>query len=285
MPETRRHVLKEFLTKARTLNDHSGYDPAFKEETLWDTLVFGLRSDKVRKDAISKGNSLAFQQVYDLAKTEESTKGQMQPVTQGDQAKCTLCKKKTKTRSWSLNRPNSSGVTPSSTCRQAQVPIKFNACFRCGNKHGTADNCWAMRVKCQYCGKTGNFKRVCMKKRLKQVIEIVQSPHYRGHDIYLQVNDGEDTNYCGDSNEDSEPITVVLDTITSENKVDVVSSNAERIITQWRLMIPAPSQRRLILEQTLVSWLRMTCRSSVFVWTSSPVMLSWRATEETPSPT
>ena len=76
MPETRRHVLEELLTKARTLNDDSGYDPAFKEETLWDTLVFGLRSDKGKKDAISKRNSFTFQQVYDLAKTEESTKAQ-----------------------------------------------------------------------------------------------------------------------------------------------------------------------------------------------------------------
>ena len=85
MPETRRHVLEELLTKARTLNDDSGYDPAFKEETLWDTLVFGLRSDKGRKDAISKGNSFTFQQVYDLAKTEESTKAQMQAITHGYQ--------------------------------------------------------------------------------------------------------------------------------------------------------------------------------------------------------
>ena len=65
--------LEIFLTKARTLIDDSGYDPAFKDETLCDTLIFGLKSDQVRKDAISKGNSLTFQQVYDLAKTEEST--------------------------------------------------------------------------------------------------------------------------------------------------------------------------------------------------------------------
>ena len=45
----------EFLTKARTLGDDSGYDHALKEETLWDKLLFG------RKDAISKGNSLTFQ--------------------------------------------------------------------------------------------------------------------------------------------------------------------------------------------------------------------------------
>ena len=86
MPVTRIHVLEELLTKARTLNDDSGYDPPFKEETLWDTLVFGLRSDKVRKDAIAKGNSLTFQQVNDLAKTEESAKAKMQAITQGYQA-------------------------------------------------------------------------------------------------------------------------------------------------------------------------------------------------------
>ena len=74
-----------------------------------------------------------------------------------------------------------------------------------------------------------------MKKRLKQVNEIAQSPDYRGQEIYLQVDDDEDTNYFGDSDEGSEPITVVLDTITSENTVDVVSSYPERIITTVKI--------------------------------------------------
>ena len=52
------------------------YDPAAKENTLRDTLVFGVASDKVRKDAIALGNSLTFRQVYDLAKVDESTKAQ-----------------------------------------------------------------------------------------------------------------------------------------------------------------------------------------------------------------
>ena len=237
--------LEEFLTKARTLVDDSGYDPAFKEVTLLDTLVFGLKSDKVRKDAISKGNSLTFQQVYDLAKTEESTKAQMQAITQGDQAGSVHSvrrKQKPDTRQ-SLNRPYSSSANQRKDDSQCQVPptdkhkfkFKFNGCFRCGNKHSTTDTCPAMRAKCQYCGKTGHFQRVCMKKRLKQVNEIAQSPDYRGHDIYLQVDDEEDTDYCGDSDEGSEPITVVLGTITSENTVDVVSSYPEKIITTVKI--------------------------------------------------
>ena len=167
-------MLEELLTKARTLNDDSGYDPAFKEETLWDTLVFGLRSDKGKKDAISKRNSFTFQQVYDLAKTEESTKAQMQAITRG---------------------------------------------YQVGSVH-------SVRRK---------QKSDAPAPRLKQVKVISQNPDYRGQDIYLLVNDEEERDYCGDSSEDSEPITVVLNTITSENTVDVVSSNPERIITTVKI--------------------------------------------------
>lgn len=118
MAETRRHVLEELLTKARTLNDDSGYDPAFNEETLWDTLVFGLRSDKGRKDAISKGNSFTFQQVYDLAKTEESTKAQMQAITRGYQVGSVHSKKKTKIRCPRSTPPPLFSLVPMVTFQQ-----------------------------------------------------------------------------------------------------------------------------------------------------------------------
>ena len=38
--------------------DDSGYPAGIKEEMLRDTLVFGVQSDKVRRDAIAKGNGL-----------------------------------------------------------------------------------------------------------------------------------------------------------------------------------------------------------------------------------
>ena len=46
--------LEEFLTKVHLLIDDSGYQEAVKGETLRDTLVFGLKSDKVRGDTIAK---------------------------------------------------------------------------------------------------------------------------------------------------------------------------------------------------------------------------------------
>ena len=77
--------LEEFVTDARLLIEDGGYEPAAKENTLRDTLVFGVASDKVRKDAIALGNALTFKQVYDLAKVEESTKAQMKIISKGEE--------------------------------------------------------------------------------------------------------------------------------------------------------------------------------------------------------
>ena len=63
-----------YVTKARLLVSDSGYPAAVKDESLRDTLVFGPKSDKVRRDAIAKRNELTFQQVYELAKVNESTR-------------------------------------------------------------------------------------------------------------------------------------------------------------------------------------------------------------------
>ena len=76
--------LEEFVTKARLLIDDSGYSAEVKDKTLRDTLVFGLKSDQVRRDAIKLGNTLTLKQVYDLAKVEESTRVQMEVITKGD---------------------------------------------------------------------------------------------------------------------------------------------------------------------------------------------------------
>ena len=46
--------LEEFVTNVCLLVDDSGYPAAVKQEYLRDTLVFGIKSDKVRRDVIGK---------------------------------------------------------------------------------------------------------------------------------------------------------------------------------------------------------------------------------------
>ena len=114
--------LEEFVTKTRLLIGDGGYDPAAKETTLTDTLVFGVTSDKVRKDVMALGNSLTFKQVYDLAKVDESTKAQMKIISKGDD--------KTDLHTVQSESTHSSQKPPTETGPQAQNflrrPTEFN---------------------------------------------------------------------------------------------------------------------------------------------------------------
>ena len=91
-----------------------------------------------------------------------------------------------------------------------------------------------------------------MKKRLKQVHEIVQSPEYQGQKINLH-NDDEETsdslsiNSCDEDEEsDSEPIMVFLDTITSEISIDSMSSYPNKnYATAWpEISVMATAHKR-----------------------------------------
>ena len=79
MPKAGRQV------EARLLVEDGGYYPGVKENTLRDTLVFGVAADKVHKDSIALGNGLTFKQVYALTKVDESTKAQMKIISKGDE--------------------------------------------------------------------------------------------------------------------------------------------------------------------------------------------------------
>ena len=142
--------LEDFITKAKGLINESRYHQDFKEEMLRDTLVFGLNSDKVRKDAIALGNKLTFQQIYDLAKTEESTNAQMKEITQGSR-EIKVIETHSVLRGNTVNTgrfQRQQGVPkhpetpqePQQVQNQAKnkprkFKFKYSGCFRCGGNH------------------------------------------------------------------------------------------------------------------------------------------------------
>ena len=131
--------LEEFVTKARLLIDNSGYPAAVKDETLRDTLVFSLRSDKVRKDAIALGNDLTFQKVYNLAKVEESTQAQMKEISKESEcsdihavrskqkppSKSKSDRQKSKYKSSNINQPSEFNEKP----QKFNFNFKYKGCY------------------------------------------------------------------------------------------------------------------------------------------------------------
>ena len=240
--------LEEFVTKASSLIDDGGYDQKFKDETLRDTLVFGVKSDKIRKDAIALGNKLTFQEVYDLAKTEESTKAQMKVITQGGEiykeAHSIRSKKPTPQEPRKFKSSTSKQRDTSSSSDNKQRPRKFNfnynGCFRCGANHDQQAPCPAINATCKYCKKKGHFLKVCMKRKVKRLHEIVDDPSYEGQDIHLQSGEtpGYPNNaytYEEEGSSDTEPITVILGSVSTENSVDSVHSHMHKIYRDVKL--------------------------------------------------
>jgi len=229
-------TLEEFVTKARILIDDSGYDATFKDELLRDTLVFGISSDKVRKDAIALGNTLTLKQVYDLAKTEESAKEQMRVITGNQDTPHETHAIGSHRKPATYHKPSSSQQTPTHFSKQRKFNFKINGCFRCGNKHDKSATCPAMHQKCKYCGKIGHFARVCIAKRTKEVQEIVNNPDYQGQDIHLQEVDSTfSCDYEVDDTSDTEPINVFIGSIDSERKIDSIENHNNRIYANVRL--------------------------------------------------
>lgn len=153
-----------------------------------DTLVFGLKSDKVRKDAIALGNELTFKQIYDLAKTEESTKTQMEIISSNNSANDIHAMKRQPTHN---HKSNSKSVFSRNIHSKSRMKDKnkssANACQKCGGRHNKYDNCPAIGARCNYCGRTGHFKRVCrnMQKERHKLHEVADK-----FDSHNNIDDG-----------------------------------------------------------------------------------------------
>ena len=138
--------------------------------------MFGLKSNQVRRDAIKLGNTLTLKQVYNLAKVEESPKGQMEVITKGDPTTDVHAVRSRNKKSPSFkpqmkqnrfNKEQDSGQNG----RQQQM-LRTRGCPKFGGTHQKSENCPARSTECRYCEKIHHYKNVCFKRKQRQLHEI-----------------------------------------------------------------------------------------------------------------
>lgn len=116
------------------LIDDGGHETTVRESTLRDVLVFGLKSNNLRRDAIALGKTLTFKQVCDLAKAKESAKALMKIMTQGEYKLASLHVVYDRHQS-----TESKQKLPTKKSRRLQ--FKSKGCFTCGNTYDKSTIC------------------------------------------------------------------------------------------------------------------------------------------------
>ena len=161
--------VEQFVNKARLLIEECNFPAEARDKALRDTLVFGIKSEKVRRDAIEKGNDLSFQDVYALAKVHESTEAHMSVMQKSEpSAVHGVRSKKSKSKPQPKKQPDSVKKTETKQTKP---------CGNCGKQHEKREDCPAKGVKCYSCGKSGHFTKVCRSKK-KKVHDVSQTSDY-----------------------------------------------------------------------------------------------------------
>ena len=146
--------LEEFIAKLRLLIKEPNYPTAHHERFLRDFLVFGMNSQRVRKECLKEGDSLTFQKAKDLAKAEESADTQLKLMNKTTEVDTVKKHSTRKASNYKSDDKHSSAET-------FQKP-----CFGCGRGPHARDKCPAKSAKWHFCQKNWTLcKRLPFKEK------------------------------------------------------------------------------------------------------------------------
>lgn len=156
---------EEFVTKAKQLVEEAGYPE--QEEMMRDTLVFGIEYDQVCRDAIKIGDTLTYEQIYNLAKIDESTRTQAEVLSINPRDKTRINKVKRRLGQIATTRTPKYDPNPDKnrSSKQPNLPeAKGKKCYGCRSNHQCRNQCPARSAECRYYREVGNYMQVCIKK-------------------------------------------------------------------------------------------------------------------------
>ena len=174
--------LEDFHMKVLRLVKEAEYpEGATWNRVLWDTIISGLASDKIRAKIIKEGKEVTLARVMEIAHLGVSTQkhiNQMQEtvkvnyVQYGKGSKSKKCKPRTNGNSGSggssVNAEECSGSNASAgepKSKGKKSPLPTDICWRCRKaRHKKGQICKALELICRNCSIKGHYEKVCMKK-------------------------------------------------------------------------------------------------------------------------
>ena len=154
---------------------------ATQNRVLWDTIISGLASDKIRAKIIKEGKDVTLTRVMEIARLEVSTQrhidrmqetAKVNYVQYGKGSKSKKCKPRTNGNSGgggsSVNAEECSGSNVSAgepKSKGKKPPLPTDICWRGGkSRHKKGQICNALELICRNCRIKGHYEKVCMKK-------------------------------------------------------------------------------------------------------------------------
>ena len=71
---------EHFVTSLKLLLNDCGYDAAIHDEMIRESIVFGVKSSKIREKLINEGSDLTLQKCLDIARTYELSQEQLKVI-------------------------------------------------------------------------------------------------------------------------------------------------------------------------------------------------------------
>lgn len=150
---TRKQQNEETIeTYAKSLNElasHCSYSDCCRDRMLRDVFISGVRSSKIMQHLMTECENKTFNDVIEKAKMFEQVSQDVEDI---------------KPRDYSTNKvmPASSKEIPTSTAKSVSNNY---ICIRCGTKaKHFANECFALKLKCNSCGKIGHIGKACRSK-------------------------------------------------------------------------------------------------------------------------
>ena len=170
---------EHYVTSLKLLLNECGYDAAIHDEMIRESIVFGVKSSKIRQKLINEGSDLTLQKCLDIARTYELSQEQLKVID--NQASIHYVKSKRSAKRQPRGRAEQRPTATQPIQRVLPGPAATKIWTNSGRHHYKKDTCPTRGQQCNYCLKFDHFATVCRSKRdSKQNINLLtaRNVHY-----------------------------------------------------------------------------------------------------------